>query len=563
VIQKLFIQNYAIINELEIDFSNKLNVITGETGAGKSIIVGALGLILGERADTTALVNKEMKCFVEGIFDIKGKKEVKHFLDANDFDQGDQLIMRREISTNGKSRAFVNDTPVTLSQLNELSSLLVDLHRQFDTLQLERGDFQREVLDAIAGQSESLVAYQRAFKNWQSSKKELEALTGQKHQFEKEFDYNQFQYNELEEVSFKENELEELEKELKLLNNSEGVKTVLSKAQSDLVEGDNPLVSQLKILISQLQTYSSYHPDLPSLLQRLHSVQIELQDISDEVDRMNDHINYDPGKIEEIDSRLTAGYKLLKKHGVKTTNELLEIKQQLQKKLQAVLDIGEQLGLKEKETGKLFSEATEMASRISGGRRKQIRSLEEKVNALLLQVGMPNAKLKVEFENNSELNLYGSDRVEFLFNANLPTGQSGRSGQFQPIRKVASGGELNRLMLCIKSLIAQSVDLPTMIFDEIDTGISGEAARQVGIIMKGLAAKRQVICITHQPQIAGKGDAHFFVYKEVIGNTVKTNIRQLTTDERITVIAKMLSGEKPTVAAMENAREMVMNWQPL
>ncbi len=316
-------------------------------------------------------------------------------------------------------------------------------------------------------------------------------------------------------------------------------------------------------MISQLQTYSSYHPDLPSLLQRLHSVQIELQDISDEVDRMNDHINYDPGKIEEIDSRLTAGYKLLKKHGVKTTNELLEIKQQLQKKLQAVLDIGEQLGLKEKETGKLFSEATEMASRISGGRRKQIRSLEEKVNALLLQVGMPNAKLKVEFENNSELNLYGSDRVEFLFNANLPTGQSGRSGQFQPIRKVASGGELNRLMLCIKSLIAQSVDLPTMIFDEIDTGISGEAARQVGIIMKGLAAKRQVICITHQPQIAGKGDAHFFVYKEVIGNTVKTNIRQLTTDERITVIAKMLSGEKPTVAAMENAREMVMNWQPL
>jgi DNA repair protein RecN (Recombination protein N) len=563
VIQKLFIQNYAIINELEIDFSNKLNVITGETGAGKSIIVGALGLILGERADTTALVNKEKKCFVEGIFDIKGKKEVKHFLDANDFDQGDQLIMRREISTNGKSRAFVNDTPVTLSQLNELSSLLVDLHRQFDTLQLERGDFQREVLDAIAGQSESLVAYQRAFKNWQSSKKELEALTGQKHQFEKEFDYNQFQYNELEEVSFKENELEELEKELKLLNNSEGVKTVLSKAQSDLVEGDNPLVSQLKILISQLQTYSSYHPDLPSLLQRLHSVQIELQDISDEVDRMNDHINYDPGKIEEIDSRSTAGYKLLKKHGVKTTNELLEIKQQLQKKLQAVLDIGEQLGLKEKETGKLFSEATEMASRISGGRRKQIRSLEEKVNALLLQVGMPNAKLKVEFENNSELNLYGSDRVEFLFNANLPTGQSGRSGQFQPIRKVASGGELNRLMLCIKSLIAQSVDLPTMIFDEIDTGISGEAARQVGIIMKGLAAKRQVICITHQPQIAGKGDAHFFVYKEVIGNTVKTNIRQLTTDERITVIAKMLSGEKPTVAAMENAREMVMNWQPL
>ncbi|HEV8504472.1 MAG TPA: DNA repair protein RecN, partial [Chitinophagaceae bacterium] len=381
----------------------------------------------------------------------------------------------------------------------------------------------------------------------------------QKQQFEKEFDYNQFQYDELDEAAFKENELEELDKELKLLSNSEGIKTVLSKIQNDLTEGENPLVPQLKILINQLQTHSSYHPDLPLLLQRLQSVQIELQDISDEVDHMHDHINYDPVKIEELDSRLSSGYKLLKKHGVKTTNDLLEIKQQLEKKLQAVMDIGEQLELKENETERLFGEAMQKAATISENRKKQITPLEEKVNRLLAQIGMPNAKLKVDLEHNEELNFYGSDKVEFLFDANLPGGQAEKSWQFQPIRKVASGGELNRLMLCIKSLIAQCVDLPTMIFDEIDTGISGEAARQVGIIMKDLASRRQIICITHQPQIAGKGDAHFYVYKEVVKDSVKTNIRQLTDDERITAIARMLSGERPTAAAMENAREMVMN----
>jgi len=550
MIQKLFIQNYAIINELEIDFSDKLNVITGETGAGKSIIVGALGLILGERSDSTALVNKEKKCFVEGTFNVSDKKDVKHFLEENDFDEGDQLIIRREISPNGKSRAFVNDSPVTLAQLNELSSRLVDLHRQFDTLQLEQSNFQREVLDAMASQSELLNAYQQDFKNWQASKKELEALSGQKNQFEKEFDYNQFQYNELEEAAFTANELEDLDKELRLLNNSEGIKTVLSRVQNDLADGENPLAAQLKILINQLQTYSSYHADLPSLLQRLQSIQIELQDISGEIDRINDHIHYDPAKVEEIDNRLSAGYKLLKKHGVKTTNELLDIKQQLREKLQAVFNVGEQIEVKEKETEGLFREVTIKAARISEGRRRQTKSLEEKVNDLLGQVGMPNAKLKVEIENNQQLNFYGSDKVEFLFDAN-------RSGQLQAIRKVASGGELNRLMLCIKSLIAQSVDLPTMIFDEIDTGISGEAARQVGIIMKSLSSKRQIVCITHQPQIAGKADAHFFVYKEVIGDSVKTNIRQLTNEERITAIAKMLSGEKPTIAAMHNAREMM------
>ena len=551
MLTRLSIKNYAIIDELEIDFSGKLNIITGETGAGKSIIVGALGLILGERADSSSLVNKEKKCVVEGTFSGNIKKEVTGFLKSNELDAGEELVLRREIGVNGKSRAFINDTPVNLSQLQELSTLLIDLHQQFDTLELGETDFQREVLDALANQLSLVEEYQLQYRQWQQSKKETEELKAQQQQFEKEADYNRFQFNELEEAAFRENELEETEAELKLLNNSEGIKAALAKAYFDLRESETPLVQQLKILLNQLNAYSSYHPGLPVLLNRLQSAQVELQDIADDIDHISNQINYDPERIEQLNERLSLGYKLQKKHGVSSTADLLAIQKELEEKLQAVLNIEEAIHQKEKETNRLFAEAKKTAEKITAGRNKQVKPLEDKVNKLLSQVGMPNAKLKVSVLP-AELNNTGADSIEFLFDAN-------RSGQFQPVRKVASGGELSRLMLCIKSLVAQSIDLPTLIFDEIDTGISGEAARQVGIIMKELAVKRQVICITHQPQIAGKADAHFFVYKEIVADKVKTNIRRLSTEERITTIAKMLSGEKPTAAAIENAREMVMN----
>jgi len=551
MLSRLSINNYAIIDELEIDFSGKLNVITGETGAGKSIIVGALGLILGERADSAALVNKQKKCVVEGVFKADSKKSVITFLKENELDAEEELVVRREIGTNGKSRAFINDTPVNLSQLQQLSSLLVDLHQQFDTLEVGETDFQREVIDALAGHSILLDEYQSNYRQWQVVKKECDALKNQKLQFDKEADYNRFQFTELEDAGFKENELEDIDTELKMLSNAEGIKGALSKAYFELKESESPVVQQLKVLLNQLNVYSSYHPDLPVLIQRLQSSQIELQDIADDIDRISNHINYDPGKIEQLNERLSLGYKLQKKHGVNSTVELLAIQKQLEDKLQAVLNIDQAIQQKENESTKLITAAISLAKEISGNRKQQVKPLEDKVNKLLVQVGMPNAKLKVEIKP-VDLNLSGADAIEFLFDAN-------KSGQFQPVRKVASGGELSRLMLCIKSLVAESVDLPTMIFDEIDTGISGEAARQVGIILKKLAAKRQVICITHQPQIAGKADAHFFVYKEIVKDAVKTNIRQLTTEERITTIAKMLSGEKPTAAAMENAREMVMN----
>ena len=552
MLSRLSIQNYAIIDKLEVDFSSQLNIITGETGAGKSIIVGALGLILGQRAESNVLLNKERKCIVEGCFRGESSEEhVSSFLKENELDVHDELVVRREIAPNGKSRAFINDTPVNLSQLNQLSSLLVDLHQQFDTLELGESDFQREVLDALAANFDQLKKYRTTFDAAQSARKNLDHLKEKKAQFNKEFDYHQFQFNELEEANFKENELEDLDQELKMQTNAEGIKNALNKAYYELEEGDEPIIRQLKSMINGLQQYSEMQHDIPNLVQRIQSVYIELQDIADETDRINNHVNSDPETIERINERLSLGYRLIKKHGVKSTTELLQIKEQLSQKLQAVLNIDDAIANAEKDFEQLISKAEEQASKISEARKKQVKPLETQVNKMLAQVGMPNARLKVDIQKGN-LSSTGFDEIEFLFDAN-------KSNQFQPLRKVASGGELSRLMLCIKSLVAKSMDLPTLIFDEIDTGISGEAAKQVGAIMKELALARQVICITHQPQIAGKADAHFLVYKAVKNDAVTTGVRLLNTDERIVAIAKMLSGEKPTAAAIENAREMVMN----
>ncbi|MHA4843474.1 DNA repair protein RecN [Flavitalea antarctica] len=552
MLNRLHIQNYAIIDDIEIDFSGKLNIITGETGAGKSILMGALSLILGERADLTVLQNREKKCFVEAVFATEKKKDIREFLKAEDLDVEDELVIRREININGKSRAFVNDTPVNLEQLRRLSSMLVDLHQQFDTLELGDADFQLEVIDALAGHARVFNNYTAVYRQWTNAVRELAELNSKKEQFTKEFDYNKFLFDELEEAALKLDELEEADAELNLLSNSEGIKAVLNKLSYDLTGGEEPVVSSLKSLCGQLQTYSSYHAKLPDILSRLQSAQIELQDIADEVENISDHVQYDPRRIEELNERIAVGYKLQKKHGVKSTADLLMIKNELQEKLQDVLNIDESIATTQVLMNNLQKEATGIANDLTINRTRQVAPLEKNVNDLLSKVGMPNARLKVRISALPSLGEDGLDKIELLFDAN-------KSNRFEPIRKVASGGELSRLMLCIKSLVAESLDLPTLIFDEIDTGISGEAAKQVGIIMKGLARKRQVISITHQPQIASRADAHFFVYKQIKGDTIKTNIRMLSNEERITAIAKMLGGEKPTAAALENAREMVNN----
>jgi DNA repair protein RecN (Recombination protein N) len=552
MLSRLSIQNYAIIDRLEVDFSSRLNVITGETGAGKSIIIGALGLILGQRAESGVLLNREKKCIVEGCFKGEARDaEVIRFLKEQELDIQDELMVRREIAPNGKSRAFINDTPVNLNQLHELSSLLVDLHQQFDTLELGESGFQRDVLDALAGNFPGLAKYRDLFAKAQSVRRSLEEKKAQKQRFDQELDYHQFQFNELDEAGFRDNELEELDLELKSQANADGIKSALTKAYFELEESETPVIRQLKTIVHQLQPFGTLQADIPQLIERIQSVCIELQDLADETDRISNQVISDPAAMEKLSERLSLGYRLMKKHGVKSTNELLDIRKQLEEKLQAVLNIDDAIKEAEKEYTELMAKATESAAKLSSARKAQVKPLEQQVNKMLGQVGMPNARIKVSVEAGP-LTADGGDQIEFLFDAN-------KSNQFQPLRKVASGGELSRLMLCIKSLVARSMDLPTLIFDEIDTGISGEAARQVGAIMKELAGARQVICITHQPQIAGKADAHYLVFKALKNEVVSTGVRLLQADERITAIAKMLGGEKPTAAAMENAREMIMN----
>jgi DNA repair protein RecN (Recombination protein N) len=552
MLSQLHIINYAIIDDLLVEFSPGLNVITGETGAGKSILMGALSLILGDRADGSALMNREKKCIVEGFFrgEFERNEGFKNYMANHDLDLGDELLIRREVGSNGKSRAFVNDTPVNLQQLRELCAMLVDLHRQFDTLELGESDFQREVLDALAGNGPLLDNYRELFRKWLQCKKDLGDLIRRKDQFIREFDYNKFLFDELEELSLKPDELEEMDQELKLLSSSEDIQQVMTKVSFELDESERPMVQELKSLANQLGVYSAFHKSLPDIIRRLLSAQIELQDIASEIEGLKDSIQYDPQRMEEIQDRMAKGYRLLKKHGVKTTKDLLQIQSSLKEKLQAVLNLDEELADKEKEVAAQERGVSDMAVRISAERRKHHKNLEEKVNQLLSRVGMPNARLKVRIEN-AALNADGMDAVDFLFDGN-------KSNRFDPLRKVASGGELSRLMLCIKSLVAESMDMATLIFDEIDTGISGEAAKQVGMIMQGLALKRQLVCITHQPQIAGRADRHLFVYKEGRQGVVNTRLKLLSETERIQTIAQMLGGERPTAAALANAKEMIL-----
>ena len=558
MLQQLHIQNYAIIDSIEIDFSSHLNVITGETGAGKSILMGALNLILGERAEASVLADKEKKCFIEGTFKT-AYNPVKEFLKNNELDSNDDLLIRREIAINGKSRAFINDTPVTLNQLKQLSSLLVDLHQQFDTIEVGDSDFQREVIDALAGNNKEIDQYQTIYKSYKNVLKELGILTNEQAAANKEFDYNKFLFDELEEANFLDNEIEDIDTEIKLISNAENIKSILSEIYFILEESEQPIVQNIKSINHKLQGLQNFHHGLEAISNRLQSVQIEMQDIASEIDNINQSVLYDAEKIDLLNARMAAGYRLLKKHGVTTTSQLLAIKEQLEKELEKVTNLSDDITKKQKQSTELYNEALRIAERISLKRQKQIKPFEEKINALLKQVGMPNARIKVDVHSSNDLNLFGKDIIEFLFNANLPAGKENERARFEPLRRVASGGELSRLMLSIKSLVARSVQLPTLIFDEIDSGISGEAARQVGIIMKELSRGHQVISITHQPQIAARADNHFFVYKEIKEDKIITAIKQLNADERITTIATMLSGEKPTTAAFDNAREMIGN----
>lgn len=551
MLQKLTIQNFAIIDELSVEFKSELNTITGETGAGKSILLGALGLVLGNRADSTVLMNKEKKCFVEALFSATTDSRIQAWFAAQDIDEDQDLILRREITANGKSRAFVNDTPVNLSQLKELTSMLVDLHQQFDTLELGEESFQREVLDALSGCTKEVKLYHQQYLQYSKLQKELQQLKAAQAQAKKEQDYKQFLLDELEQASFKENELEDLDQELNLLNHAGAISAVLAESVQFLKEGDTPMVQQLKALLQRLQQYKDVHQDLSQVTDRLQSAQIELADIAAELGSLQQSISVDEARMHTITERLEMGYKLQKKHAVNSTNELLQVQAKLEADVQVVLNLDHSILEKEKETSSLQQSLAQTADAIHKKRLQHADPFAKEVNTLLHRVGMPNARMKVELAETG-LTAFGKDEISFLFDAN-------KSNRFEPISKVASGGELSRLMLCIKSLVADRIELPTMLFDEIDTGISGEAARQVGILLKDLSLNHQVITITHLPQIAAKAAAHYFVYKQEEGAVIRTKIRLLNPAEQVETIAKMLSGEKLTKSSLDTAKEMLAN----
>ena len=549
MLTKLEIQNYILIDQLSIDLSSQLSVITGETGAGKSIIMGALGLILGDRADSTVCRDASKKCFIEGIFQLTNKKQYASFFTEHEIELSEELIIRREIGAQGKSRAFINDTPVTLAILKDLTSKLVDLHQQFDTLTLGDTDFQRTVIDALANVQKDLSGYQSTFTEWKENEKKLQQLIVQKENFEKTESYKKHLLDELSELNLKENELEQLEQELKFLENAASIKTQLAQSLQLLDASDNPIVQQLKQLGNSLESIVKFQPEFSNLLNRLKATQIELADIASDLSSWQDKIDFDDKKTASIQERLSLGYNLQKKHKVQSTQELLDIQQQLEQDLTEVLNLNDTIEQLTKFVKDASVKASALANSLTNKREKEMIPFTTSVNKLLHQVGMPNAKIKVSLDE-VPFNFYGKDKIDILFDAN-------NTNKFEPIKKVASGGELSRLMLCIKSLVAKSVDLPTMIFDEIDTGISGEPAKQVGLLLQNLGQARQVLCITHQPQIAAKGNAHLYVYKEQKGSTTHTYLKTLNKTERVQHIAQMIGGDPPSKSAIDNAKELL------
>lgn len=549
MLSRLSISNYAIISEVEVIFIKGLNIITGETGAGKSILIGALGLILGERADSTVLLDKTKKCLVEGLFLHDNRDSIQQFFIDNDIDHDGEIILRREISVNGKSRAFINDSPVTLGQLQQLAALLVDLHQQFDTLQLGQDRFQLDILDAVAGQTEARKKYTGSYGRFMETREVWRKLEKLREESLKEYDYYHFLHSELEDAAFGEGELEQLEAELGLLTNAEQVSSALFKLNGVLDGDEEPITRQLKSLAQQVEGVAKFHPALQSLADRLRSAQVELKDIAAEAEQVSAGITMDAKRLDEVNNRLSLGYKLLKKHNVKDTRALLDVQQQVGEKIRRVTNLDEEILKAKQAHDEAFVAASGLARTLSAGRTSVVKDFEGQVKVLLQRVGMPNARLKIELEP-CELNNMGTDRVEFLFDAN-------KSGKLEPLRKVASGGEFSRLLLCIKTLVAGSMSMPLMIFDEIDSGISGEAARQVGILMKEMGQSHQIISITHQPQIAARADAHYFVYKKEVSGAIRTQLRRLDDAERVESIARMMSGEKPSASALQNALELI------
>ncbi|WP_438977216.1 DNA repair protein RecN [Polaribacter sp.] len=549
MLTQLSIKNYALINELKIDFSSGLSIITGETGAGKSILLGALGLVLGNRADSSTLKDNSKKCIVEAKVSI-ANYNLREFFEEVDLDYEDHTIIRREILPSGKSRAFVNDTPVNLSILNDLRSNLIDVHSQHQTLSLSDTNFQFSVIDALAKNASKIESYKKGLIKLKNLKKQLEDLKTSQREANQQHDYNLHLFNELNDANLEIDEQEILEEKLEKLNNIEDIKINLSEALEISINEEIGLQTLLNTLENRLSKISSFSKEYKDLSDRITSVKIELDDIVSELEDENENVEFNPNEAEELNDRLQLIYNLQKKHYVNSNKELLEILEELSNKIIAVESSEEVINQKESEIKEVEQKLNDLAEKISKARQKVIPSLQSALQSLLSDLGMQNARFSIKVNLKDSYFSNGKDELQFLFSAN-------KGGSFGELKKVASGGELSRIMLAIKKILSENISLPTIIFDEIDTGVSGEISNKIATIMQQMSKQMQVITITHLPQIAAKGNNHYKVYKEDINNTTTTNLRLLNPDERIVEIAEMLSGKEFSETAITHAKELL------
>lgn len=550
MLRHLSIQNYAIIDDLQVDFDAGVNIITGETGAGKSILLGALGLLLGERADSKVLYDQAQKCVIEAEFD--SVSDTKALFKENDLDYEPVTIIRREIAPSGKSRAFINDTPVNLTVLKALGEKLVNMHSQHETLDLVESGFQLEVLDALGRNQNLLSDYRKAFAGYKKDHARLDAMIAEYNKAKAEADYVQFQLNELNEAKLETGEQATLEAEQKTLENVESIKVAIQAAMQIIEQGEASAIDLLHEVQSQLKSVAKVHTGIADLNKRIEAAIVELKDISGEFEDIQDKAALDPERLELVQQRLSTLYRLQKKYSVTDTEQLIGIQAALEQKVSSYGSSTEAIELLQKQLLQSEKELRTMAEKLHLNRQKAIPSFQKNVESNLHKVGMPSAAFHVGIEKskNDTLSDTGLSEVKFLFSAN-------KGFAPQEIKEVASGGELSRLMLSIKSQVAAADHLPTLIFDEIDTGISGEVALRVGEIMRTMSQGHQLICITHLPQIARIADRHLYIYKDVSKGKTHTRIRTLNQDERIQELAKMIGGEKVSEAALASAQELI------
>lgn len=547
MLKHLHIENYVLIKSLNLDFQNGFSVVTGQTGAGKSIILGALNLALGAKADTKAIFEGEKKCIIEAEFDIEGYG-LEEFFDDNDIDYSHICIIRREITDTGKSRSFLNDTPVLVSVLKQLGGKLIDIHSQHSTLLLESNAFQLGIVDSVAGDSEILERYKSQYEYYQSVCRSLIEKTEEASNAKSNADYIQFQYNQLKECNLRDGEQQELEGRINTLEHVSDIKESLERSISAL-DSDEGILSAMHTLQSALEDIASFGNSFEELLHRVTSCQIELKDIYEEIERKNNDVEMDPAELESMQERMSLIYTLLQKHKVRTVEELIEIRDSLALQLGQIDNFDEEIEVLTKEKAAIYDDLLKMAKEISKMRVSVAPAIEKQVMETLAALGMPNSVFKVEITKTADITPTGTDIVQMLISSNKT--------KPQPIQNSASGGEISRVMLSLKAIIASNSNLPTLVFDEVDTGVSGMVASQMGAILQKMSDGMQVICITHLPQVAAKGEHHYKVFKDENTNPVQTYVKLLDAEERVGEIAAMLSGEGVTEAAINNAKELL------